>query len=128
MRYSSTFHFHCPLDRTTVIVAHRLSTIRNADKIIVMQNGEIVEEGDHNLLMQARGIYFSLVERQNLSVTSKEEGQKNRKKSIVTLGEENELETIDLSQSESTVIDLTVNPAIPKDDQQSATEKTVIQT
>ena len=44
------------LGRTTLIVAHRLSTICNADKIIVMQTGEIVEEGDHDSLMKAEGI------------------------------------------------------------------------
>ncbi|CAF3758957.1 unnamed protein product [Rotaria sp. Silwood1] len=52
--------------RTTLIIAHRLSTIRNADKIIVMQQGEIVEEGDHDSLMKAQGIYFDLVKQQNL--------------------------------------------------------------
>ncbi|CAF5024863.1 unnamed protein product, partial [Rotaria sp. Silwood1] len=52
--------------RTTLIIAHRLSTIRNADKIIVMQQGEIVEEGDHDSLMKAQGIYFDLVKQQYL--------------------------------------------------------------
>ncbi|CAF3362443.1 unnamed protein product, partial [Rotaria sp. Silwood2] len=47
--------------RTTLIIAHRLSTVRNADKIIVMQQGEIVEEGDHDSLMKAQGIYFDLI-------------------------------------------------------------------
>ena len=49
-----------------MVIAHRLSTIRNADKIIVMHTGEIVEEGDHESLMRARGTYFSLVEQQDL--------------------------------------------------------------
>jgi ABC-type glutathione transport system ATPase component len=43
-----------------------LSTIRNADKIIVMEKGEIVEEGDHETLMEAKGTYFGLVEQQTL--------------------------------------------------------------
>ncbi|CAF3233074.1 unnamed protein product, partial [Rotaria sp. Silwood2] len=59
--------------RTTLIIAHRLSTVRNADKIIVMQQGEIVEEGDHDSLMKAQGIYFDLIKQQNLCQFEEEE-------------------------------------------------------
>ena len=59
--------------RTTLIIAHRLSTIRNADKIIVMQKGEVVEEGDHDSLMRARSTYFGLVEQQILRQAEEEE-------------------------------------------------------
>lgn len=48
--------------RTAVIVAHRLSTIQHADKIIVMQKGEIMEEGNHQALLKKEGIYKSLYE------------------------------------------------------------------
>jgi subfamily B ATP-binding cassette protein MsbA len=44
--------------RTTLIIAHRLSTIRNAHRIIVLANGEIVEEGTHESLLEKRGEYF----------------------------------------------------------------------
>ena len=44
-------------NRTTVIIAHRLSTIRNADRIIVLENGQIVEEGTHEELVQRAQIY-----------------------------------------------------------------------
>ncbi|MFN2369469.1 MAG: ATP-binding cassette domain-containing protein, partial [Desulfurivibrionaceae bacterium] len=44
-------------DRTTLVIAHRLSTIRNADRIIVMQQGRIVEEGDHESLLSSQGVY-----------------------------------------------------------------------
>jgi subfamily B ATP-binding cassette protein MsbA len=44
--------------RTTLIIAHRLSTIRNANRIIVLANGEIVEEGTHESLLEKRGEYF----------------------------------------------------------------------
>jgi len=47
-------------DRTTLIVAHRLSTIQNSDKIIVMHKGEIREEGTHQELLTERGIYYKL--------------------------------------------------------------------
>ncbi|MDO8578193.1 MAG: ABC transporter ATP-binding protein [Dehalococcoidales bacterium] len=46
--------------RTTFIIAHRLSTIRNADVILVMRDGEIVEQGSHQQLLQANGYYASL--------------------------------------------------------------------
>lgn len=47
-------------DRTTLVIAHRLSTIRNADRIIVMQEGKIVEEGNHAELLNAAGVYEML--------------------------------------------------------------------
>lgn len=46
--------------RTTLVIAHRLSTIRNADRIVVMVNGEIVEEGAHEDLLEQKGEYFKL--------------------------------------------------------------------
>lgn len=52
--------------RTTVAVAHRLSTIQNADKICVFDKGKIVEEGTHDELLEKRGIYFTLVKMQAL--------------------------------------------------------------
>ena len=47
-------------DRTTIIVAHRLATIRNADSIIVLHKGEVTEQGTHDDLMELNGIYSSL--------------------------------------------------------------------
>jgi subfamily B ATP-binding cassette protein HlyB/CyaB len=47
-------------DRTTFIIAHRLSTVRNADRIIVMDKGMIVEQGDHYTLMKEKGLYYYL--------------------------------------------------------------------
>ena len=46
--------------RTTLVVAHRLSTIKNADEIFVIQNGNIEEKGNHNELLEAKGIYYKL--------------------------------------------------------------------
>jgi ABC-type multidrug transport system fused ATPase/permease subunit len=51
-------------DKTSLIIAHRLSTVRNADKIIVIDNGEIVEEGNHAELMKKNGLYSHLYEMQ----------------------------------------------------------------
>ena len=48
-------------NRTVVVVAHRLSTIRNADQIVVLDKGHIVEIGNHESLFQQKGIYFNLV-------------------------------------------------------------------
>lgn len=53
-------------DRTTFIVAHRLATITHADRIVVVENGEIVEIGSHHELMQKQGSYYDLYQIQNL--------------------------------------------------------------
>jgi len=51
--------------RTSVVIAHRLSTIQNADLIVVMQKGQIVEQGTHSELIQKNGMYKKLVEMQS---------------------------------------------------------------
>lgn len=48
--------------RTSVIIAHRLSTVRKADRIVVLHKGEIIEQGTHTELLQARGAYYRLHE------------------------------------------------------------------
>ena len=50
--------------KTVIIVAHRLSTVKNADKIVVLENGKIAEIGDHNELTAIKGKYFELVRNQ----------------------------------------------------------------
>ena len=47
-------------DRTTIIVAHRLTTTKNADRIIVIDKGQIVEEGNHKTLLKKKGLYYNL--------------------------------------------------------------------
>ncbi len=46
--------------RTTIVIAHRLSTVRNADQIVVLSEGGIAEQGTHAELMQRRGLYWNL--------------------------------------------------------------------
>jgi ATP-binding cassette, subfamily B, multidrug efflux pump len=53
-------------NKTSILIAHRISTIKNADKILVLDNGIIVEQGTHESLMQKRGSYFELYEKQLL--------------------------------------------------------------
>lgn len=51
-------------DRTVLIIAHRLSTVKNADQIVVLDNGKIVEQGTHEELSYRQGIYYELVKNQ----------------------------------------------------------------
>ena len=51
-------------NKTVIIVAHRLSTVKNADKIIVLDKGKIIEEGSHNELTALKGAYYKLVKNQ----------------------------------------------------------------
>jgi ATP-binding cassette subfamily C protein CydCD len=51
-------------DRTTLVIAHRLSTVRDADRIIVLEDGGVVEVGTHDDLLGRGGLYAHLVSRQ----------------------------------------------------------------
>ena len=53
-------------NRTSLIVAHRLSTVVNADKIVVLKNGKILEMGNHTELLYKKGYYFDLYKNQFL--------------------------------------------------------------
>lgn len=55
-------------DRTSIVIAHRLSTIKNADHIIVLKNGEIVEAGNHEALMEMNNQYAELVQMQHMNI------------------------------------------------------------
>jgi ATP-binding cassette, subfamily B, multidrug efflux pump len=57
------------VNRTAIIIAHRLSTIRNVDRILVLRQGELVESGSHEELMNQDGVYASLYRLQMLGQT-----------------------------------------------------------
>ena len=59
------------VDRTTIVVAHRLSTIQAADLILVLRDGQVVESGNHAHLLAQRGAYARLVEQQMAGVAER---------------------------------------------------------
>jgi ATP-binding cassette subfamily B protein len=50
--------------RTTLVIAHRLSTVKGADRVVVLDGGRVAQVGTHGSLMQQEGLYKRLVERQ----------------------------------------------------------------
>ncbi|PKS12635.1 hypothetical protein jhhlp_000843 [Lomentospora prolificans] len=61
--------------RTTITIAHKLATIRNADNIVVMDKGRIIEQGTHRSLLESNGAYARLVRAQDLSMTAKQDSE-----------------------------------------------------
>jgi ABC-type multidrug transport system fused ATPase/permease subunit len=53
-----------PKDKTTIIVSHRVSSAKNADKIIIIEEGQIIQEGSHNQLVNQEGYYAELYVKQ----------------------------------------------------------------
>jgi subfamily B ATP-binding cassette protein MsbA len=53
-------------NRTSIVIAHRMSTVKNADLIVVLSKGEIIEKGKHDDLLQKKGVYFKLCHLQNI--------------------------------------------------------------
>jgi len=64
--------------RTVLMISHRLKTVHNADKILVLHHGKVVEEGTHDSLMAKKGHYHSLVEKQNLTAHGHEKHGSNK--------------------------------------------------
>jgi ABC-type multidrug transport system fused ATPase/permease subunit len=59
--------------RTIIVIAHRLSTVRDADEIVVIQKGQVKERGSHNDLIAKNGVYKKLVERQLMQKDKEED-------------------------------------------------------
>ena len=55
------------MGRTTLLISHRISTVREADLIVYLRAGEIVEQGSHDQLLARRGVYYQLYQRQSLA-------------------------------------------------------------
>lgn len=93
--------------RTTIIVAHRLSTIKNADNIIVLADGRVVEEGNHEQLISQDGVYAALVEKQQVEDTNVTSGGDSDQCSVDEVKQQNAvLETRnDLGEKTTAVAD-----------------------
>lgn len=83
--------------RTTLVVSHRLSTITTADKIVFIDKGVVVEQGTHLELMEKQGMYYSLVNANNSSISAKDQSSLNRPRKSANL-KRNSIKSI---QSES---------------------------
>ncbi|RYC65973.1 hypothetical protein CHU98_g246 [Xylaria longipes] len=93
--------------RTTIVIAHRLSTVRDADNIVVMADGVVVEQGTHDELIAKHGHYAELVEKQQISKEGRERGKGNDADGI----ESESKETIDFQGqlSDEKADEITIN-------------------
>jgi ATP-binding cassette, subfamily B (MDR/TAP), member 1 len=91
------------VSRTTICIAHRLSTIKKADNIIVISNGDIMEQGSHDQLYAADGIYRGLVDAQRISA----EATKEEEATIEISREQSHGVAIDVKDTKSGVVSKT---------------------
>ena len=69
-------------DKTTIIIAHRISSVKDADKIIVLEEGNIIEEGNHQQLMDKEGYYYKVYMNQYGNIEKKDEYSKEKRKVV----------------------------------------------
>ena len=102
--------------RTTLMIAHKLSTVKKADKIIVMNQGRVVEQGSPQELLAAGGAYSRLVNAQNLEAASDDDDD-NENKLTEPDGETDETqETVGLSKTQTTKSVASVKSALKQED------------
>ncbi|XP_055876966.1 ATP-dependent translocase ABCB1-like isoform X1 [Biomphalaria glabrata] len=83
--------------RTTITIAHRLSTIQNADEIIAISEGEVIERGTHQELMEKKGLYFQLVEIQS---QIKKEAEMMTKVEIKVTPQKEDMEDVEIIEED----------------------------
>lgn len=71
---------HASKGRTTVVVSHRLSAIRNADRIVFINKGQVIEQGTHSELLESKGQYYEMVHSQAPEESENQQSKRNRKK------------------------------------------------
>ncbi|EEP76498.1 hypothetical protein UREG_01347 [Uncinocarpus reesii 1704] len=105
------------MGRTLIVIAHRLSTIRNADKIVVMRNGEIIEQGAHSELLARDGAYADLIRLQNLNAREEED---NRSSQSLATDAAIEDVSVKLSDEYSSTVDEKLNQIDVESEKSSA--------
>ena len=91
--------------RTTIAIAHRLSTLRKADRLVVLDKGEVIEIGPHEALMDAQGAYYQLYQAQIRHATELVEGGAIGESLEVGAGEGA------LQNNVNTILDIDVDPS-----------------
>ncbi|KAK4517720.1 uncharacterized protein ATC70_001062 [Mucor velutinosus] len=100
-------------DRTTIVIAHRLSTIKNADLIVVMQSGNLVEQGSHNDLLALDGVYAELVRKQEIAtkqigsaVEEPDSDELLKREQLELIAEKQRVEDVLLNEKDVTTVNL----------------------
>jgi ATP-binding cassette subfamily B (MDR/TAP) protein 1 len=96
-------------NRTTIVIAHKLSTIRNADNIAVMSNGAVVEQGTHEQLLEKAGAYSRLVRAQDLGQAEDDDSAMNKEE-----GAASKIELVRTQTQAASMVDESGNKTIQK--------------
>lgn len=90
--------------RTTIMIAHKLSTVKKADKIVVMHKGQVIEQGTHDSLLDDQGAYFNLVNAQNLSLSADDDTSSSEAEKEVDETRVVELERVATTKSNKSAV------------------------